>query len=63
MGENYADTGDHHIQVGQVLRRSKQDRDRHQPPPAEPGTTTNIRTGNATVGEQVDDITGPFIIR
>ncbi|MBM0275811.1 hypothetical protein [Micromonospora tarensis] len=53
------------VQVGQVIGHRDTGKAPKATPPADttPGRTENIRSGNATVGRQVDEIRGGFTIR
>lgn len=67
MGKRNVASGTDHvaIQVGQVTGRrdtGKTPKDTSTPDTT-PGRTENIRTGNATVGRQTDEITGGLTIR
>ena len=57
---NVAGNGDQvDLQVGEIKPADSRDRSsRQQPTPPPAGRSENVRTGNATVGEQADVITG-----
>lgn len=65
MGRNHASGNDRvAVQVGQIIPASDRDRaDREKPAPAAAGTSINVRSDNATVGQQADVITGDLTIR
>jgi hypothetical protein len=62
---NRASSGWTAIQVGRVLPPADDDDQEPQATPERPaakGATVNIRTGNAKVGVQADEITGDIVI-
>lgn len=64
MGKtNRTSSGDTPIQVGHVGGKSTKPAKPTKPATPEEATTSNVRSGNAKVGKQVDAITGGITIR